>query len=639
MRLNEQLKKPAEMSSLTKGGYAGKILRVRLSEGDFKTDTLHTRWIKDYIGGDGFAARLLYDEVPARTDPLSPENKLIVSTGPITGTLWPMSGRTVFVAKAAQTGIWGESHVGGFLGPELKYAGYDMLVVEGKAESPVHVSINDDDLSLIDASKHWGLTTNDVTAAVRKYHGDPDIQVGAIGPAGERCVRFASVIVNNARAAGRTGMGSVLGSKNVKTLSVRGHGAVEVAEHEEFTKLAKEAHQRVRKNPQAREMGKWGTWILTSVKQEIGELPTYNHRTGVFDGWEGLSGEYIRPRFTISDRACFGCSLGCKKVNYVREGPFAGTLEEGPEYEGLMAFGSLLGIGDYAATLKANQICNKYGMDIISVGATIAFAIEAFENGILNEKDTGGLRLEWGNSELALKLVQMIADRVGFGDVLAEGSKVAAQKIGRGAEKYAMHVKGLEISGQDGRTHRSIGLSHATAARGADHLRSLVVVDQLGYEEVATKRWGADKLPEILDPYTEQYKATAVVETENAYCIRDTLIVCWYSVSWPPIFWMNDFAEMLPLATGESSFGDVKKLTEIGERQLALKRLFNAREGVTRDDDTLPKRFTHEPMPEGPGKGQVIDLESLLNDYYRLRGWDQKTGLPTKETLRRLSLE
>ncbi len=621
------------------GGYTGKILRVDLTKGDFKVESLPTEWVLKYIGGDGFAARLLYDEVPARTDPLSPENKLLIATGPITGTLWPMSGRTVFVSKAAQTGIWGESHVGGFLGPELKYAGYDMLVVEGRSENPVHISIHDGDLELIDATPHWGMRTDEVTAAMRKHHNDPDVQVGAIGPAGEQLVRFASVIVNNARAAGRTGMGAVLGSKNVKTISIRGHGSVEVAEHEEFFKLAKKAHQKVRQNPQAREMGKWGTWILTAVKQEIGELPTFNHRTGVFSGWESLSGEYIRPRFTVSDRACFGCSLGCKKMNYIPDGPYAGTLEEGPEYEGLMAFGSLLGIDDYPTTLKANQICNKYGMDIISVGSTIAFAMECYENGIIDDSDTGGVPLEWGNTESAIKILQMIASREGFGDILAEGSKIASEKIGKGSEAYAIHVKGLEVSGQDGRTHRSIGLSHATSARGADHLRSLVVVDQLGYEKVAAERWGVDKLPEILNPYTEQYKATAVVETENTYCIRDTLIVCWYSVSWPPVFWMSDFAEMLPLATGIDAFGDVTTLVEIGERQLNLKRLFNAREGITRKDDQLPKRFTHEPMPEGPGKGQVVDLESLLDDYYRLRGWDPETGLPTKETLRRLSLE
>jgi aldehyde:ferredoxin oxidoreductase len=620
------------------GGYAGRILRANLNDGSFKIDKLPVDWVKDYIGGDGFAARLLYEEVPGGSDPLAPSNKLIIATGPITGTLWPMSGRTVFVSKAAQTGIWGESHVGGFLGPELKYAGYDMLVVEGKSEKPVYLMIDDSDLRIHDASDLWGKNTNETTAAIQAKHNDPDIQIGAIGPAGENLVRFSAVIVNNARAAGRTGMGALLGSKNVKAIAVRGTNPISVHDHDAFTELAKEAHMRVRKNPQAQEMSKWGTWILTAVKQEIGELPTYNHRTGVFSGWEKLAGDYIRPRYTISDRACFGCSLGCKKVNYVNHGRYAGTLEEGPEYEGLMAFGSALGIADYPTTLKANQVCNRMGMDIISAGAAIGFAIEAYENGLISKEDTGGLHLEWDDSETVIKLLEMMGRREGFGDILAEGVKIAAEKLGRGTEKYALHVKGLEVSGQDGRTHRSIGLGHATGARGADHLRSLVVVDQLGYEDVAAERWGADKLPEIVNPYTEKYKATAVFESENSYCIRDTLIVCWYSVSWPPIFWMQDFAKMLPLATGVKEFGDVKNLIEIAERQVNLKRLFNAREGITRKDDNLPSRFTDEPMPEGPGKGQTVNLKPMLDDYYALRGWDQETGLPTEKTIKRLSL-
>lgn len=620
-------------------GYTGKILRVNLSENEFKIDKLPSAWIKEFIGGDGFGAKILFEEVAGGTDPLGPENKLIIGTGPITGTMWPMSGRTVFISKAPLTGIWGESHVGGFIGAELKYAGYDMLVIEGKSEKPVYIRIKDSDLQLIDATDLWGMTTDNVTNTIKSQNHDPDIQVAAIGPAGERKVRFASVMVNHARAAGRTGMGAVLGSKNVKAVAVRGHGAVEVYNHEGFFELAKKAHMKVRTNPQARGMSKYGTWVLTSVKQEIGELPTYNHQTGVFDGWEKLSGDYIRPRYTISDRACFGCSLGCKKVNYVKDGPFAGTLEEGPEYEGLMAFGSALGIDDFATTLKANQICNRAGMDIISAGATIGFAIESFVKGAITEKDTGGLKLEWGDREQAIKLLQMMANREGFGDLLAEGSRHAAEQLGRGTDKFAIHVKGMEVSGQDGRTHRSIGLGHATAARGADHLRSLVVVDQLGYEDVAAKRWGADKLPEIIDPYTEKYKANAVFESENAYCIRDTLIVCWYSVSWPPIFWMEDFAEMLPLATGIKYFGMVEHLTEIAERQVTLKRLFNAREGITRKDDQLPDRFIKDPMPDGPGKGQIVDLEPMLNDYYTLRGWDLQTGLPTDKTMKRLSLE
>ncbi len=621
------------------GGYAGRYLRIELDRDRVRTESIPDDWIRDFIGGDGLAARILFQEVPAGTDPFSPVNRLILATGPITGTLWPMSGRTVFVSKAAETGIWGESHVGGFIGPELKFAGYDMVVISGHAEEPVYILINDADISVERAGSLWGMNTDATTEAIKRRHGDPDIHVAAIGPAGERRVRFASVIVDHARAAGRTGMGAILGSKNVKAIAIRGHGHVDVAEHDEFVRLAKAAHERVRNNPQAQQMHRYGTWLLTAVKQEIGELPTYNHRTGIFSGWEHLSAEYIRPRYTIRDRACFGCSLACKKVNYIPDGPYAGTLEEGPEYEGLMAFGSSLGIADYATTLRANQMCNDYGLDIISAGTTISFAFELFENGLIDRDTTGGVVLEWGNSESALKLLEMIARRDGIGNVLAEGTRSAARHIGKGAERYAMHVKGLEISGQDGRTHRSIGLSHATAARGADHLRSLVTVDQLGYKDVAAKRWGHDKLPDIVDPYTERYKAVAVVETENTYCIRDTLIVCWYSVAWPPIFWMDDFAEVLPLVTGIEEFGSKDELTKIAERQVTLKRLFNVREGITRADDRLPERFTHEPMPEGPGKGQVVHLEPMLDDYYQLRGWDVISGIPTRATVNRLSLD
>ncbi len=623
---------------MRRGGYAGRILRVDLSSEQVRVESWPERWVTEYIGGDGFAAHILYKEVPAGTDPLSPTNRLILATGPVTGTMWPTSGRSVFVSKAPLTGIWGESHVGGFLGAELKYAGYDLLVIEGSAERPVYLMINDDDIDLVDASSIWGLSTADATSAILRASGDPDAQVAAIGPAGERRIRYASIMVNRARAAGRTGMGAVMGSKNLKAIAVRGHGSVEVADLDEFLRLAREAHRRVREDPQAQQMSRWGTWVLTAVKQEIGELPTFNHRTGVFDGWERLSAEHIRSHYTVNDRACFGCPVGCKKVNYVREGPFAGTFEEGPEYEGLMAFGSLLGIGDYATALRANQLCNRYGMDVISAGATIAFAIESFEQGLLTKEDTDGLTLRWGDSKLVIRLLQMIANREGIGDILADGSREASRRLGRGTDRFAIHVKGLEVSGQDGRTHRSIGLSHATGARGADHLRSLVTVDQLGYEKVAAERWGADRLLEIIDPYTERYKAVAVVETENTYCIRDTLIVCWYTVSWPPIFWMRDFAQLLPAVTGEESLGSTDQLIEIAERQVTLKRMFNVREGITREDDQLPDRFTKEPMPEGPGKGQVVHLNPMLDDYYRLRGWDVETGIPTRETLDRLSL-
>jgi aldehyde:ferredoxin oxidoreductase len=303
-----------------------------------------------------------------------------------------------------------------------------------------------------------------------------------------------------------------------------------------------------------------------------------------------------------------------------------------------MAFGANCCNGDYPSILHANLLCNKYGLDVISTGCNIAFMMECYENGIITKKDVDGLDLSWGNSKSMISLIHKIANLKGIGELVAEGTYRMAKKFGKGADKYAMHVKKLEISGQDGRTHRSAGLTHAVSSRGADHLRALVTVDQLGYEDVAAKRWGKDKLPEICDPYSEEWKALTVKTCEDLYAVRDTLIVCWYSCGWPPIMYMDDFAKSLQLATGETAF-TVKELWKIGERIVALERCFNAREGIRRRDDTLPRRFTKEPMPEGPGKGQVVDLDRMLNEYYDLRGYNKKTGLPTDETLKRLGLD
>jgi len=328
----------------------------------------------------------------------------------------------------------------------------------------------------------------------------------------------------------------------------------------------------------------------------------------------------------------------CKKVNTVKTGPYAGTLCEGPEYETIMAFGTNCCNADFPSILYANLLCDKYGLDTISTGCIIAFLMECYENRIIDKRDVDGIALFWGDSEAIIALIHKIAKREGIGNMLAEGSYQTAKKIGKGAERYALHVKKLDVSGQDGRTHRSIGLSHATASRGADHLRSLVTVDQLGYEEVAEKRWGADKLPDVCNPYTEKWKAMVVKTTEDVYAVRDCIIQCWYCVSWPPILWIEDFANVLPAATGEPSFGKIDELLLIGNRIVNLERCFNVREGITRKDDTLPKRFLEEPMPEGPGKGQVVNLKVMLDEYYRLRGWDLETGIPKIETLEKLGL-
>ncbi|MFW9831047.1 MAG: aldehyde ferredoxin oxidoreductase family protein, partial [Candidatus Thorarchaeota archaeon] len=462
--------------------------------------------------------------------------------------------------------------------------------------------------------------------------------VAVIGPAGENAVRYSSIMIDGARAAGRTGLGAVMGSKNLKGILVRGTGKVEVADPHKFRILWLDGHDRVQNNPQALEMRKYGTAILVATKQSIGELPTYNHREGVFEGWNSISAETFHDHYYHTTRACGTCRLACKKAFKIEKGPHKGLITEGPEYEGIMAMGSNVGIDDIPTILVAQHLCNEYGMDVISAGTTAAFLMELADNGLLTENELEKLDIRWGNTEALIELLHKIAYRKGLGRMASEGSHRIAKQKGKPVEPYDMTVKGMEISGQDGRAHRSMALGHAVAARGADHLRNLVTMDQLAYKDVAAERFGADKLPDICDPYVETHKALATVVTEKVYTIRDSLIVCWYTCSWPPIFWVEDFGPLLASVTGEPAFNSIEEIMHIGARLVTMKRAFNVREGITRKDDCLPRRFTHEPVPKGPSKGQTVNLEPMLDEYYQLYGWDVSTGIPTKDTLDQLGL-
>jgi aldehyde:ferredoxin oxidoreductase len=620
-------------------GYTGTILRIDLANQKVKTEPTSREIARRFIGGTGYATHLLYNEVAKGIDPLSAENKLIFCTGPLTGTVWPTAGRMAVVTKAPLTGIWGESHVGGHLGPEIKYAGYDFVIIEGHAKSPTVVSIVDETIEFHSATSYWGMNTLKTSQSIRRelklQHG----HVATIGPAGENQVRYSAIMVDGARAAGRTGMGAVMGSKNLKAVVVRGTGSVEVADSARFRTLWEEGHHRVQENPQALEMRKYGTAILVATKQSIGELPTFNHREGTYDGWDHISAETFHDKHYHTTRACSTCRLACKKAFKVEKGPYKGLITEGPEYEGIMAMGSNVGIDDPATILQAQHLCNEYGLDVISAGCTAAFLMELAEHNLLTPNELQTLDIRWGNKEALVDLLHAIAHRRGLGDLAAEGTHRIAQQKGDKATPFDMTVKGMEISGQDGRAHRSMALGHAVAARGADHLRNLVTMDQLAYKDVAAERFGADKLPDICDPYVETHKALATVVTEKVYTIRDSLMVCWYTCSWPPIFWIEDFAAILSVVTGEPAFDDVEELMKIGARLVTMKRCFNVREGITRADDQLPRRFTHEPIPAGPSKGQTVDLEPMLDEYYTLYGWDQATGIPTQETLSALGLE
>ncbi len=629
------------MSKFKYKGYAGKILRVNLTSGSIIKEDLPEGLALKYLGGIGFATRILWDETGPDTKPLSPENRLVIATGPVNGAYFPQTGRLEVAARSPLTGVWGSANTGGAFAPELKYAGYDMIIVTGKSEKPVYLYIDDNHVELMDASRLWGKTVSETTDMIREKHGDDRIKVAAIGPAGENMVKMSCIIFDYYHAAGRTGMGAVMGSKNLKAIAVRGTGSVEVYDYDEWKEVMEYAWYKMTVEwgeLNESSLGMYGTPSLVEITSAIGRLPTRNHSTGVYEDADKISGERMRREFRVKRAACMGCGIQCKYLSKVPYGPYK-TLTGGPEYETIMAFGSNCGNPHLESVIHANWLCNEYSLDTISTGCTIAFAIECYERGILSKEDTGGLELTWGNHEAIVQLVRDIAFRKGFGDILAEGSRRAAEVIGRGSWRYAIHVKGLEVSGQDGRSHQSSGLTHATAARGADHLTSLSCLEEQGYEETAKERYPQYDYRIMVDPLSPQYKGELIRDLEDFYCLVDSMIICKYSTMWPPIFYFEDVAKIIPPLTGMQEYADVKYVRKVAARIANLRKAFNVRLGLTRKDDTLPDRFLKEPMPAGPAKGRVCQLDKMLDEYYEKRGWDIKTGLPKRKTLEELELD
>ncbi|MDI6819839.1 MAG: aldehyde ferredoxin oxidoreductase family protein [Candidatus Hodarchaeaceae archaeon] len=623
-------------------GYTGKYLRVDLSRGKVVELPLKKEWARNYIGGSGMAARILYDEVPPEVEPLSPRNLLIFATGPVTGTVYPPSGRYCVVTRAPLTGIWGEAHSGGYFGPELKYAGYDLVVLQGRSVKPVYLAIDDGRAELRSAGKLWGKNTAETTDILEEEFGDPQVRVACIGPAGERLVKFACIMNEHSRAAGRTGVGAVMGSKNLKAAAVRGSKAVEVADFDRVWELTEEAHERYTGGEWGKALHdalyRYGTPGLVSWENEIGRLPTKGHYTGVFEYAEDIGPDRFEREFIVHRRSCMNCRMQCKKVSYVRSGPYAGTLSEGPEYETIVALGSNCLVRDFPAIMRANQLCNLYGMDTISCGGAVSFAMECFERGALTERELG-MPLRWGDGDAMVNLVELIASREGIGDLLAEGVRAAAKRIGKGSERWAIHVKGLEVSGQDGRSHQSVGLTHAISVIGGAHLRALSSLDELDYRKTIIERYGKARAKELGDRLSTKYKGMLVKDVEDLYAIVDALITCKYGTMWPPAFYFDDYAKLLPAVTGIEEFASVGEVRAAAERMVNLKRAFNVRLGLDRRDDALPERFLKEQMPDGPAKGKVVDLKPMLDEYYRERGWDVRTGLQRRATLQKFGLD
>lgn len=595
-----------------------------------------------WLGGRGLGAWMLFDNVDVSTRPLDPENYLIFSTGPLNGTIWPTSSRYHVTFKSPATGACGYANAGGHFGPELRYAGYDAIVITGKASQPAIIQIFDQEITLLPAKEYWGHSTSFVEKALREEFGG---RVASIGQAGENLVQMAAIINDGGRAAARSGPGAVMGSKNLKAIHVRAESKKN-SSPTAFTKLAKGHSKYLVDDPNSRLLREQSTLFLMAIKNAIGDLPAKNHQTGQVPFIRNLDAKAF-SRYWIKRLGCAMCTMRCSRQSELKSGG-KDIIIEGPEYETASAFGPLCWNADPEVVIEANYLCNEYGLDTISTGVTIAFALECHEKGLLDCPDYS---LEWGDSETILGLTRDIAFRTGLGELLSKGVMRAAQEIGNGAKKFAMHVKGLEIPRQEPRIAKSFGLGHATSNRGADHLYGMPAIDLAGNWDVARKLFPDEILVELMELSNEKYKADIVFYGEHFCAIVDSLGVCKFSTA-------ETYALMpADLATGLVALGydhTEESLLEIGERIVNLERLFNQLHGFDRKDDILPKRFTVEPLAvyeyeagtdsdearrsESPiAIGIINNWDAMIDRYYELRGWDAN-GHPLPETLTRLGL-
>ncbi|MEM3173306.1 MAG: aldehyde ferredoxin oxidoreductase family protein [Candidatus Bathyarchaeia archaeon] len=609
------------------GGYAGKIVEVNLSNGCVKEENLDLSLARRLIGCLGISSKIMLEMVDRDVEPLSPENKLIFATGVLTGSNAPAACKSIIVSRSPLTNIWGESIFSANSGIELKRAGYDMLLVDGKAEKPVYLWIHDGGIEIRDASGIWGMDTFTACESIKKDLGERKAAVASIGPAGERLVRLASIISDNGRAAGRCGLGAVMGSKNLKAIAVLGSRRIDVANPEALAGLSREIVEIVKDRMKA--FTEYGTSRGVVAFEEMGNLPIKNWIMGRFPGAEKISGMKMAETILSDRKSCFSCPVACGRYVKISEGPYAPLEGYGPEYETIAALGSLCMNDNLEAIAKANDLCNRFGLDTISVGATIAFAMECYEKGIVTKEDTGGVELRWGDPDAIIKMVVLIGRREGFGAILGEGVKRAAEIIGKGAERYAMHVKGLEIPMHNPYRFKEMGLQYAVSERGACHLRGLSMLPSRGI-----------LLPDIgfnekLDGFAIEGKAHVVKVMQDVCRVVDALGICKFVYLFGGVP-LRKIVQLYTAVTGwETTLED---LLRAGERIWMLQRLFNVRMGVSRKDDTLPRRFLEEPMVDGAAKGQTVNLEPMLEEYYVERGLDCE-GRPRREKLLELGLD
>jgi aldehyde:ferredoxin oxidoreductase len=605
--------------------YAGKILRVDLTTGKTSTEPLSEEMAKSYIGGIGLGIRLLIDNSKQGTDPFSPDNPLIFVTGPLSGTMGPTAGNGyAVVSKSPATGGVGEAKAHGFFGPDLKRAGYDAVIITGKAEKLSYLWIDDDKVQVMSAEHLKGKSPYEADEAIREELGDFYVRVSAIGPAGEKLCRFAAIINDEFRAIGRTGMGAVMGSKNLKAVAVRGTHDVNVANLEGFKEFVKMLHERM-KGPATKKYKTLGTPENVLVLNSLSALATRNFNEAKFEGADRVSGEYLNEHYVKKIVGCATCGMRCDHIAVVPEGPYKGSTSR-LEFECLWSMGPLCGVDRLDAVIEAMRLANYYGMDGISIGVVIAFAMDCYDHGIITNEQTGGLDLRFGNGEALVEMVKRIGLREGWlGDVLAEGTMRAAQKIGNGAEKYACHIKGLELPGYDIRGLKTAALGFSVSFRGACHLRN--------------GAYSPDVKGKVNRFKIEKGRGKIIADEGDVYNIIDSLIVCKFSRG-TYYDGLEDLAKYYTLATGIPI--TAAELKKDGERIENLARLFNVREGIgTRQFDALPWKIMNVPIPdEGPAKGVCVNNDEFqlgLDDYYATRGWTEE-GIPKPEKLSELNL-
>jgi aldehyde:ferredoxin oxidoreductase len=615
-------------------GYGGRVLRVDLTRGSISSHPLEEDLARSFLGGRGLNVKRLWDELAAHTDGLSPDNLLVFGVGPLAGSLIPGGARFNVSAMSPQTGILGDSNAGGAFGPALKFAGYDQVVIRGRAASPVYLWIDDDRVEIRDARPFWGRDVWETTAALRRDLGASPVEIAAVGPGAENGVRFAGIFANLVRAAARTGMGTVMAAKNLKAVAVRGTRLIAPADAARLRELLSRLDARIYAHPDFAARSRLGTTKLIRSLNAIGALPTRHFQSGHFEHADDVSGQAVAARYKTKSKACYGCTVHCSRFLRVDDPRFPGLRMEGPEFEPLAGFTARVGNGDLALGLKCVDLANRYGIDAIALSEVIAWAMECAERGLLSRAEADGLDLSWGNGEAILSLIHKVARREGVGDLLADGVRRAAERLGRGSQELALHGKGLEIFQADVRAIKAYGLGNAVSSRGADHLRSEPWFEFSNDAAEGIRRYG---IPETAFRLEHKGKGLVVKHFEEMAAVSDATGVCKNLYNNMEILDWDETAQWLRAVTGFDLDGqDVRRA---GERIVNLERLFNAREGIGRKDDGLPRRFLREPLnASGESRGAVLELEPMLDEYYRARGWDVATGLPRPEKLEELGL-